>query len=276
MRCHTLRSKQRDSFWLTRGNMRIFPKNAAPLLFVLALTFLAGCASTSSTPSSEKMGDIYLQNGTESLMSGKYAEALSALSRAVQLLPESEQAWNNLGLAYGARKDFKRAEESWLKAIQINPRFSDARNNLGALYLSQNNFKKAEQELKKVTDDAVYANLFQTHYNLGLLYLQTHKTIQAEQQLALSVQNNESYCPAWFRLGILQKQRGSLPQATESLRKSVTGQCFQNPEAHFELANTYLKLNNLPMAKAKYLEVIQFFPNTDFARESEMNLSLLR
>lgn len=258
--------------------MRIFPKRAAPLLAPLTIIMLAmaGCASAPPQASPEKLGTIYLQDGTSSLLAGKYAEALSSLSRAVQYMPESEDAWNNLGLAYAARKNLNRAEDAWKKSIKINPRFSDARNNLGALYLAQNKIQDAERELKLVTDDLIYANLYQAHFNLGLLYLRQNKLLQAEQQLALSVQNNALYCPAWFRLGILQKQRGDLNTATDSLKKSVTGQCFKNPEAHYELANAYLKLNNLPMAKAKYLEVIQFFPETSFAQEAEMNLSLLR
>lgn len=259
--------------------MRIFRKLTAALPALVALCSVVaapGCATGPKQPSKERVGQIYLQNGTESLMAGKFGEALATLSRAVQLLPESAEAWNNLGLAYAARQEHNKAVDAWKRAIKINPRFSDARNNLGAMYLNQRKLSEAERELKLVVNDAIYANLHQAHFNLGLLYLQQNKPILAEQQLLLAVQNNESYCAAWYHLGMLQKRRNDMETATNSLKKSSGGYCFKNPEAHFELANIYLKSNRLPLAKSKYLELIQFFPETDFARQAEKNLSLLR
>jgi type IV pilus assembly protein PilF len=253
--------------------MRIFRKLAAP---ALAALLLSGCATGPRQPSKEQLGKVFLQNGTEALYVGNFSDALSSLSQAVLYLPDSTQAWNNLGLAYAARQETPKAIDAWKHALKIDPRFSDARNNLGAMYLAQNKLKEAEKELTIVAEDSVYANLFQTHFNLGLLYLKQNKNLQAEQQLLLSVQNNEQNCAGWFQLGVMHKRQGDTARATQELKKSIGGTCFKNPEAHYELADMYLKSDQVPLAKAKYLELIQFFPETDFARQAEQHLSLLR
>ena len=235
-----------------------------------------GCASVSKERiTNDRKGEIYLTAGTEALAEGKYTDALSSLLEAVKLTPDSVHSWNNLGLAYAGKGEFRRAEDSWKKALALKGN-SDSRLNLGALYLQQKRYSESERLLKEVTKDLLYDKTHQAHFNLGLLYKERGQKILAEQQLKLAVQGYPSHCASWYLLGQIQKERGSLKEATESLTKSVSGICFNNPAAHFEIAALYLREQNIARAKSKFIEVIEFFPKSEWAKKAEVSLNMLR
>lgn len=250
--------------------------NKALLACALSFGLLAACASSNTQSLQEKKGDIFLGAGTDALMNGRYTEALGSLQEAVKLMPDSPNAWNNLGLAYAGKGELGRAEESWKKALSVDNKWSDARANLGALYVKQKKFTQAEKELKEVLKDLVYVNTAQVHYNLSLIYGETRKRVQEEQQLRLAVQVNDGFCPAWFRLGLIEKERGQYDQAATSFANSVKGICFKNPQAHYEISTLYIKAKDNARAKSKLLEIIQLFPQSDWARKAEITLNMIR
>jgi type IV pilus assembly protein PilF len=245
------------------------------LLTVLVLAAFSSCASKSQNIR-EKKADILYQAGTESLMDGQFTDALASLQQSVKLEPNSANTWNNLGLAYAGKNEYKKAEESWKRALKVDPKWTDARSNLGALYVQTKRYNEAEKQLKIALEDLTYENSAQVHYNLALTYLTTRRPLPAEQQLKLAVKAEDTYCPAWFRLGKLQKERGDFSAAEESFNKSVAGVCFKNPEAHYEISSLLLKSKNVVGARAKLLEIIQIFPETSWAQKAEDNLSMLR
>ena len=256
--------------------MRI--KTAFFLIFTIASAILfSGCAINGKPKENieEQKGDIYLQAGTEALLNENTTEALAALIQATKLLPNSASAWNNLGLAYYAKKEPEKAKQAWEKALAIDPSFSDARNNIGAFYLEKRSYTKAEQEFKVVLKDLLYTNAHQTHYNLAIVYLREGKNLLAEQHLRLAVKEKENYCPAWQSLAKLEKEKGNYLQALESLKAATSGICYANPGAHFEIAALYLMAHDKRSAKIKFLEIIEHFPSSLWARKAEANLQLI-
>lgn len=235
---------------------------------------LTSCATGPSK--SEKQSEIYQTAGAESLQKGEFTDALASLKEAVKINPKSAEAWSNMGLAYAGKEEYPRAESCFKKALELNPEFSDARMNLGALYLEEKKFSLAEKELRKVIEDLSYERSAQAKYNLGLVFLAQGKTLPAQQYFKLALKEDESYCPAWFSLAEIQRDRGELKEATKSYQNSVKGTCFRNPRAHFELSNLYLRAKENALAKSKLLEIIQFFPQTDWAQKAELTLTTIR
>lgn len=245
-------------------------------LFFLAALAMPACATTKSSVD-EKRGDVYHTAGIEALRAGRYAEALGAMQEAARYLPKDPAVQNNLGLVYANKNEFGRAEESFRRAIQLDPKFTDARLNLGALQIRLLRWKEAEATLREAAKDLAYINQHQVFFNLALIYTEWKKNILAEQQLRAAVQNAPNFCEAWYRLAKLQKERGSLGEARDSYSHSVGGTCFKEyPDAHFEIANLYLQQRDEKRGKAKLLEVIQLFPDTEWARKSELTLNMIR
>lgn len=234
-----------------------------------------GCASNSHDMSDTK-SDVHMEAGTESIVRKDYTKALRQLSEAAKLKPKSPEIWSNIGVAYVGKNELARAEDAWKKALKLDPTFQDARLNLGILYTRQRRFPEAEKFLLEATKDLTYEKLHQVAYRLALVYLELKRPLLAEQQLKVSVRENGAYCPAWFQLGMIQRERGDYKESAESLRGSVMGTCFKNPEAHYEIGQLYLKANEVALAKTKFLEVIQLFPSSEWAKRSEATLNMIR
>lgn len=246
------------------------------LLCIVAAACLNGCASSNSSSLNEKRADVFLDAGVDAILNNNFSQAISSLTEAVKYNPKSESAWNNLGIAYANINQNIKAEESWKKALKVNSEFTDAKANLGAFYIKTKKYAEAEKILKECLEDLGYQKTFQVNYNLGLVYLEQRKVLTAEQQFKLSVQNYEGYCPAWLRLGMLQKSKGDFADAEESLKKGVSGTCFNNPEAHYEISSLYIKQREVNKAKAKLIEIIQIFPKSEWAKKAELTLNMIR
>ncbi len=63
---------------------------------------------------------------------GQYADAVNPLVRAVQLDPDSYDAWHNLGLSYFRLQRYREAREPLEKAAALRPDLFDTLNLLGA------------------------------------------------------------------------------------------------------------------------------------------------
>ena len=63
---------------------------------------------------------------------GQFADAVSPLRRAVQLDPDSYDAWHNLGLSYFRLQRYKEARQPLEKAVAMRPDLFETLNLLGA------------------------------------------------------------------------------------------------------------------------------------------------
>lgn len=246
------------------------------LPIALAATLISACATTGAQDENQRKANIYADAGMRAIMEGRYSEALGSLQKATKLAPKVASNWNNLGIAYMQKEEPKRAEEMWRKALSVDSEFTDAYTNLGVLYFQQKKFKEAETNFKIALKDLAYQKSAQVHYNLGLTYLSQRKTLNAEQQFKLATQTDGSYCAAWYKLGQMQKDRGEFSEATASIKKSISGSCFNNPEVHYEIGSLYLKTKEYTQAKTKMLEIIQLFPQSDWAKKAELTLNMMR
>ena len=247
---------------------------------ILALAFTAACLiSCSSTPGkptlNQKKAAIYFESGNDSLFAGRPTDALVAYLEALKYDPKNVDVLNNLGLAYGAKGEDELAIETWKKALSLDPSLSDTRNNLGAMYIKLEKLNEAEKELKEVLKDITYDKIFQVHYNLGLIYRDQRKLLLSEQHFKLAIQSNSTHCPSWFELGHIQKEREEIQLAIDSLKKSVAGTCFDNPRALYEIGELQIKKRDVIVGKNSLLDVIQFFPNSEWAKKAEITLNML-
>ena len=74
---------------------------------------------------------------------GKSAEAVSELKRALSLAPNSDESYRRLGKAYLDRGDGQQAIEAFKKAIQLNPYFWVNQDALGNAYFQLGDYSQA-------------------------------------------------------------------------------------------------------------------------------------
>jgi Tfp pilus assembly protein PilF len=241
---------------------------------LVAALLSVGCASNQPSKD-ETRGSVHLQSGVDALHRKDYSAALRSLNEAAKFTPKVPEIWSNMGVAYAGKNDVAKAEESWKRALALDSKYHDARLNLGILYTRQQRYPEAERVLIEASKDLTYSKLSQIAYRRAIIYLRLNRPLLAEQQLKKSVEENKTFCPAWFRLGQIQKERGDYAEAANSFNGSVAGTCYKNPEAHYEIAQLYLKVKDMKQARSKFLEVIQLFPSSEWAQKSEATLNAL-
>ncbi len=251
--------------------MRMFPA-----FLVTATLAVVGCSGAPAPNLNERRSEVLAEAGVDALEHKDYTAALRTLTEAAKYSPKSPAIWTNIGIAYMGKGEVERAEETWKKVLLLDHNHNDARLNLGILYMEKRRYPESERMLKEAAKELSYTKLHQVAYQLALLYLSQKKPLLAEQQLKIAVRENSTYCPAWLRLGLLQKERGDYSEAAQSLKGSVMGTCYKNPQAHYEIATLYLKAQEFKLAKTKLLEIIQLFPTSEWASKSEATLNMIR
>lgn len=95
-------------------------------------------------------------------------QALELAEKAFSSHPDSAMAYNLLGWAYIAKKDFAKARQNLEKALQLDPNLAAAHLNLGQLEQTQNNasaaFKHYEKtiEITEKSEDFLNVGIFNT------------------------------------------------------------------------------------------------------------------
>jgi len=163
--------------------------------------------------------------------------AEKSFQSAVTLDPNYVTAINNLGLAYMDMKMYDKAEQSFATAYRRDPSMTDALHNLGQVYMNLANYDKAAQTFR-------------------MLYQR--------------MPNNP---PACFLLGeALSKTSGGVPEAIGLFRKGLTID-QSSPDAHADLAELYLAVNDKAASLGEYREALKLDPGNETLKQAVEELS---
>lgn len=201
-------------------------------------------------------GFVWKVQGVALQLLGK--DALPALKKAAELLPEDAEAHSNLGVAQNARGRYRDAAASFRRALQIRPDFAEAHSNLG----------NALQDLEQL-DDAVASyrralelrpDSGELHCNLGnvLHACGQHDEAAASCRRALDLQPH--YVDAHINLGNALNALGRLDEAVASYRRAIEIKP-DSAEAHSNLGNALNDLGRLDEAVASYSRALEIKPD---------------
>ena len=119
----------------------------------------------------------YVQEGNAAYANKDYYAALIQYLMARELNPNSEYINNYVGITYLNLKYNDQAIEAFQRAIALNSRYPSFVNNLGSAFFANHDYKKAEKYFKKAIkmkkDQASF------YLNLGALYFETKKPDKA-------------------------------------------------------------------------------------------------
>ena len=85
----------------------------------------------------------YNEQGIELVRSGQYAEAVAVFQSALEIYPDSEKLYLNLGIALGYDRQFAEAVAAFESALEINPENGETYNNLGIALGNQELYDEA-------------------------------------------------------------------------------------------------------------------------------------
>ena len=176
----------------------------------------------------------------------RISEAETSLKKAIEMNPENDRAYAELGGLYRLQDKFSQAEDLLKKALELNPKNNNAYAELGWLYLTRGGPRRAEDFFKQTIEldpknDCPYALL-------GRLYREQGEFSKAEDLFKTALELNPRNIIASFQLCGLYRKQGKLSQA-ESLLKKVIKMNPKNERLLAALASLYEEMGKPELAK---------------------------
>jgi len=133
----------------------------------------ANLAAQQAERLSSSLPEVHVSLGSVYSMTGKNAEAIAELKRALALAPNSDEAYRLLGDAYLASGQSGEAIAAYQKAVDTNPYFWLNHNELGKAYFEGGDHAKALPQFQKVIELASDNPL--GYENIGTIYYREGK-----------------------------------------------------------------------------------------------------
>lgn len=254
-------------------------------IFVFTLFFaLAGC-STSPTETDKSVdkkspdyhASLLLQAARGALLEKDMAAAFRYLQQAQDVSPKRAEVYHVRALAYLMKEDTKAAIAEMSKAYALAPRDSSINNTYGKILLDAGRFQEAEKMLTFAATDPLFDEAFKARTSLGILAYRTENYERAVHDFQVAIRENpENACISYYYLGHIETKRGELARATENYQMATQKVCAGFAEAHFALGLSLEKQKKNELARKKYLEVKQNFPESVLATKAIERLKVLQ
>ncbi len=179
---------------------------------------------------------------------GKYDEAIAKFNEVLKDVPRCTECYIGIGLSNGMKKDYAASEAAYKKALEIDPNSSDAYSGLATIYNDQKKFAEAKEAsaeaMKRMSAAGGSGNADQL-YNAGVISWNANEFAKAQEQFAAAVAANPNHAESHFMLGQCDLNLGKLPEAAKEFetytKLAPTGPNAEKAKANFEMLKAYVK-----------------------------------
>lgn len=121
---------------------------------------------------------MWFCRGRAMIFDGRYADAMTALERAIAIDGSRPEAYNAAGIAQLEQSRFAAASAFFERAIAAAPDWAYARHNLALTHIEEGNSAAAESDYRAAIERTPYHPYL--HYNLGLLLQRLNRKREAQ------------------------------------------------------------------------------------------------
>ncbi|MGL4208327.1 MAG: tetratricopeptide repeat protein [Candidatus Adiutrix sp.] len=247
-----------------------------PQAWLITLVFaliISGCSGAPSQRQIDKHNSmeqarLMINLGAALLMEGEHVRALNELLKAQQIVPNSADIYNYLGLAYFGMEQFDLAAESYRTALRLAPQRTDVHNNLGQVYLARGEYDNALEQFNICLKDLVYQQSHLPLTNIGLVYMEMGRLNEAMVPLLRATKIAPDYYKSYQLIGRIYLKQGRPNDALDYL-VNATRLYSNDPETFMLMGDTYIRLNNPEEAAQSFSQVTALVPNTPLALEAQ-------
>lgn len=160
---------------------------------------------------------IHLLMANSYLKMKNIPQALAEINRAMALYPDSSDAYETLGIAYGLAGQPRKAEQAILKAIAIDPHNGHAFLTLGIAYDRQRRFPEAVAAIKTALAKSD-ADQAKAHNTLGIIYWEMKEYDQSILHAQTALTADPELIDAYITLGVTLEDMGQKEKAFASYK----------------------------------------------------------
>lgn len=234
---------------------------------------LFSCATTPDTEGSDK-ADARSKLGVAYLNNGQLNEAFIEFQKAIQLDPAHKESLNYLGYINTRYKKYEKAISYYERAISADPDYSEALNNLGVTYAELGNWDEAIEYFKRALRNPVYQTPARAFSNMGYAYYKKGDYLKAKEALREALMRNPVISRAVYILGLVHVKLQENEAAIVEFEKAI-GMNANFFEAHWELANAYVRSGEKDKALEHFKVVAEKDQNIERSREALEYIELL-
>jgi len=200
----------------------------------------------------DTLPEVHFSLGSAYTLTGRNAEAIAELKRALELAPKSDDGYRRLGNAYMSAGRQQEAIDAFLKAVEVNPYFWQNHNQLGRAYFQLGQNEKALQAFRRVTElepdgESGYANI-------GAVYYQQGKWTECIAAFEEAIKHQPTF-EAYTNIGVANFFLGRYDDSVKMFEKAVA--INPNQAITFgNLADAYRALGQREKAMAAYDKAI--------------------
>ena len=240
----------------------------------ILLILFSACAST-LTEEDRNESEFHHKLGVSYLTSGQLNEAYVEFQKALKLNTDNKDALKELGYISTRFAKYDEAISYYKQAISIDPYFSEALNNLGVVYIEVENWDEAIRNFKAALDNPIYSTPEKAYSSMGYAYYKKGDFSEAKDALEEALIRNPIFTPALYTLGLVHVELDDDTSAIAELKK-VIGILPGHVDAHWELANAYLRVGNSTKALEHFTVVAENENNTPRSREASEYIDLFK
>jgi Tfp pilus assembly protein PilF len=210
---------------------------AVPILFA---PFSVSLARAQGEPAQESKDVAEIHRTAVSYYNrGEYEKAVEAYKRAIEINPDSAEAYYHLGMAYSSLGKYKDAVEAYSRSIKIRPDYAAAHYNLGHAYSNLNQHDKAIKAFRHSIQHE--PDNLEAYFALGNAYFDSGREEKAVDTFEAAISRKPDNPYAYYRLGLLYFPSGLHARAAEAFTQ-VINRDPRYGEAYFHRAYSYLFL----------------------------------
>ncbi len=199
----------------------------------------------------------YQNLGLAYLAKENYKEAKKYFDLSLKYYPLSFQVINNLGGVYQAEGNNDKAIEYFSRAIDLNSDFEEAYVNRAAIYIRQ---EKHELALKDLNDAIRFNKRFEQAYlNRAYIFIEQKKYDLAIADYQKALELNPNYAEAFNGLGVIYKEQGEYDLALTNLNKALALDASIS-KTYNNRGNVYSKKEKLDLALNDFNQAIKLDP----------------
>ncbi|CAC9505607.1 hypothetical protein [uncultured Gammaproteobacteria bacterium] len=209
-------------------------------------------------PIYEKTAEEYIEKGNNNYHKSEFEKAIEAYKKAIEINPDSDMAYCNMGLAYDKLGELKEAIKAHKKAIEFNSNIDKAYCGMGHAYASLDKLKEAIEAYKKAIEIKPDSDM--AYCNMGSAYGKSGKFKEAIEAFKKAIEFNSNNDNAYYNnMGLVYLKLSGFKEAIEAFKKVI--QFNSNSDVAYDgMGLAYLKLGKFKEAMEAYKKAIDLNP----------------
>ena len=202
---------------------------SAAVIAVATLSLLQGCTTVSEptrprAASSEEAAQANLNVGVAYVRERRYALAIEALNRALDIDPRLADAHSTIAIAYDQLGDTELAEQHYRRATQLESNNAVAANSYAVFLCRGGRWEEAERHFRAAADNSRYPTPDVALTNAGICARSAGDEAAAESYLREALTRNNSSAGALAALMDLSFAQGNYLRARAFMQRYLDSQ----------------------------------------------------